>query len=69
MDKYIIKFKNDLENSNDVANINSYIKFHSSFPRNRKCIAIDMGGTNVRIARVIFDEKVSRPLKIKKNII
>ena len=67
MDKYIIKFKNDLENSNDVANINSYIKFHSSFPRNRKCIAIDMGGTNVRIARVIFDEKGIPSIENKKE--
>lgn len=59
-EKYLEKFNRDFEaslkgNSRVFPLSNSYLK-RTPFPKNRSVLALDMGGTNVRIAEVIFDE-------------
>ena len=67
IEQYAKQFKRDLETSNDVANINSYIKFHIAFPKNRTILAIDIGGTNFRIAEVCFDENGTPTISNRKE--
>jgi len=55
-EEYLEKFRNDLKNSSDgLENLPSYITQPESFPKNEKVVSIDMGGTNFRIANVVFD--------------
>ena len=52
LEQYVKLFRPD-----KLANIKSYLYPPKTWPQNREVVAMDMGGTNFRIARVCFDNQ------------
>jgi len=52
LEQYVQIFKPE-----NLANIKSYLSIPKLWPSNCEAVAMDMGGTNFRVARISFDEK------------